>query len=280
MNSSFCPPMIPREIHKKIRQTEIRTNRVVTGFAAGARHGEKNQLVFWPALTCVLSPGRGFQPVTLSISPAVHPANPVAGISKDAGSDSPSPWGEGRDEGGRETNFPLTGLSFQPPAQLRRIPRPMPDSKNFDFTMFDVDGEVNRVRPRFGHFGFPRQCCRQPKSFRVLSQSLQKRLKFIIKSQTNASFAFFIPVHSLIPFQFGFGLRNDFERHFLARRRFLISAETSSMGVPRPGCFNASSARRSSSAICSGVSSSSKSWTTSRIFSNASCCSANGSLQN
>ena len=39
---------------------------------------------------------------------------------------------------------------------------------------------------------------------------------------------------------------------FPARKRFLISAETSSIGVPRPGFFRASSARRSSSAICSG----------------------------
>jgi hypothetical protein len=30
-------------------------------------------------------------------------ANPVAGISKEAARASPSPWGEGRDEGGRET---------------------------------------------------------------------------------------------------------------------------------------------------------------------------------
>ncbi|HLP78850.1 MAG TPA: hypothetical protein VK327_18255, partial [Candidatus Paceibacterota bacterium] len=29
--------MIPREILKKIRQIELRTNRVVTGFAVGAR---------------------------------------------------------------------------------------------------------------------------------------------------------------------------------------------------------------------------------------------------
>jgi hypothetical protein len=29
--------MIPREILKKIRQIELRTNRLVTGFAAGAR---------------------------------------------------------------------------------------------------------------------------------------------------------------------------------------------------------------------------------------------------
>ena len=32
------------------------------------------------------------------------PANPAAGIFKKAGSVSPSPWGEGRDEGGRLTN--------------------------------------------------------------------------------------------------------------------------------------------------------------------------------
>ncbi len=36
--------MIPREILKKIRQIELRTNRIVT------------ESVFWPALTCVLSP--------------------------------------------------------------------------------------------------------------------------------------------------------------------------------------------------------------------------------
>ncbi len=97
--------MIPREILKKIRQIEIRTNRLVTEFAAGARLDGGIQLVFWPALTCVLSPRRGFQPVTLPLCPAVRPANPIAGFSKDAGSVSPSPWGEGRDEGGRETNF-------------------------------------------------------------------------------------------------------------------------------------------------------------------------------
>jgi len=30
------------------------------------------------------------------------PANPVARIFKETANDSPSPWGEGRDEGGRE----------------------------------------------------------------------------------------------------------------------------------------------------------------------------------
>jgi len=36
----------------------------------------------------------------------------------------------------------LAGISFQPPPQFRRIPRAMPDGKNFDFTVFRVDAEV------------------------------------------------------------------------------------------------------------------------------------------
>jgi hypothetical protein len=46
-------------------------------------------------------------------------------------------------------------------------------------------------------------------------------------------------------------------RFGLARRRFRISVKTLSAVLPRPGCFKASSARRSSSAACSGVSESS-----------------------
>ena len=42
-----------------------------------------------------------------------RPANPVARIFKETADDSPSPWGEGRDEGGRESKadgaHPQTG---------------------------------------------------------------------------------------------------------------------------------------------------------------------------
>lgn len=137
--------MIPREIPKKIRPTGTRPNGLVT------------ELVFWPALTCVLSPRRGFQPTTthLVYSPG-RLAHPAAGFPKDAVSVSPSPWGEGWDEGGRKKDFLLP------------------------------------------------------------------------YSRSRAS-------------------------------RSSISAKTCSAGIPRPGFLSASSARRSSSAICSGVSSSSKS---------------------
>jgi hypothetical protein len=169
--------MTLREILKKIRQIEIRTNRIVPELAAGARLCEPQhsrlawgreisqrvlaceaaagrrpalrsgarastrftvpkpgasetspapnavralkrrerrapaasergiQLVFSPALTCVLSPRRGFQPFTFPVSPTGLLSNPAAIITKESASIPPSPWGEGRDEGGRKTNF-------------------------------------------------------------------------------------------------------------------------------------------------------------------------------
>jgi hypothetical protein len=164
--------MIPREILKKIRQIELRTNRLVTGLGERARLGRSQRrprrwhermgtsrtfpavitrvvrregasngsrggcapqislspaqqvvgeylLVFWSALTCVLSPRRGFQAAALPAGLAGNPANPVTGISQDAAGVSPSRsvfaslrrdsistapkrsaggWGEGRDE--------------------------------------------------------------------------------------------------------------------------------------------------------------------------------------
>ena len=97
--------MIPREILKKIRQIELRTNRLGSGSAVSVCPGGMNQSVFSLALTCVLSPGRGFPPIALSVDSQGHPANPVAGYFRDAAGASPSPWGEGWDEGDRGTSF-------------------------------------------------------------------------------------------------------------------------------------------------------------------------------
>ena len=126
--------MIPREILKKIRQIELRTNRLVTGSADGARAsarftvrkpgasdsisqltsirtlkrrerraptrvGGESQSVSLFALTCVLSPRRGFHSVTSLVCPIARPNSPAAGIVKEAASISPSPWGEGRELG-------------------------------------------------------------------------------------------------------------------------------------------------------------------------------------
>ena len=226
--------MIPREILKTIPQIELRTNRIVTGFAPGARLCEPQH--------CRWSEG-------VENSGCVFQVASAAGCRPAL-------------------------RSLQPSSQLRRIPRAMPDGKNLNFAAFRVDSEVNRVGPRLGQLGFVRQTCRQSQSFGPVFERLEKSLKCVIESPTLTDFLRLIPVHGLIPLPLGHGLRDDFERHFFASRRFLISAETSSMCVPRPGCLSASSARRSSSATCSGVSSSSN---RSRSCSKTSRCSSNGS---
>src|SRR5579859_4793762 len=58
----------------------------------------KNGLVSLSALTCVLSPGRGFRLGTISCYPTGNVNDSGAGFSQESGSVSPSPWGEGRDE--------------------------------------------------------------------------------------------------------------------------------------------------------------------------------------
>jgi len=208
--------MIPREILKKIQQSKITRNRVVTWFSDGG----------------LVQPSR-----------------------------------RGR----------LAGFSFQPTAQLDRITASVPNGNHFDFAMLLVNGEINRVRPRLWHSSLSCQPRRKSKSFRISSQRSQKPSELVVELQTNAPFALFIPINALIPLQLGLAVGNDFESHFLARRRFLISTETSSIAVPRPGFLSASSARRSSSVICSGVNSSSNSP---RIRRKTSRCSPNGSLRN
>src|ERR1700720_178288 len=120
-------------------------------------------------------------------------------------------------------------FSFQPAAEVGGVPGAMPDGQ---------------------HFGFASQACGEWKAFRLPGKGLQKRADRVVQPQADPELALLVPVNSFIPVSFRFGGSNDFERHFLARRRFLISAETSSIGVPRPGFFKASSARRSSSAAC------------------------------
>ena len=192
--------MIPREILKKIRQIEIRTNRVVT-----------------------------------------------------------------------ET---LADFSFHPLPQFGRIPRAVPDGNHFDLVMCFVDGKIDCVRPA-------KHLC--PAAFATgfgKSKRLgSNRSHYLVhlKHETNAeSFRLFlIPSNRLPKFSRGLRLVDDPKAHFLYLSN--ISSRNSFHGVPRPGCFKASSARRSSSAICSGVSSSSNLL---RSCSKTSRCSSNGSLSN
>ena len=195
--------MIPREILKKIRQIEIRTNRVVT-----------------------------------------------------------------------ET---LAGASLQPPAQSRRIPRAVPDSADYNFRSFPFDGEINRIWPRFWEFGLSGQSAGKGKPLWIFANDSEKNTQLAGKSLAQSRFTFVVEINRLGEFPFGFFFNADPKTHRLARNRFSMSDTTSSSGRQRSGCASARSARRSSSAICFGVSSSSN---LSRSCSKTSRCSSNGSLSN
>jgi hypothetical protein len=319
--------MIPREILKKIRPSELRTNRLVTGSAFGARASARFtvrqpaasnlnsppnsvrmlkrrerrapahfaagiQLVSLSALTCVLSPRRGFQPAALLDHLADRSNNPVAGCSKDAVSVSPSPWGEGRDEGGRETNFDSNcchalrlGLRPQPRSdalchsspQFRRIPRAIENRNDADVVSVDVKVDAVTMKPfeQSRLAGFP---AGKSKAFGVFQNCFDGMIDFSLKPIAQAGLLFIIPKNRFVEFKASGGQENDFARH-AARRAFNFcraSARTCSQGMPRSGCCRSSSARRSSSSFCSCESSSSKSPNSVSMVSTRSRRSASG----
>ena len=277
--------MIPREILKKIRQIELRTNRIVTGSAAGARASARftartpaaskanpalnsirtlkrrerrapaisrrgNEMMFWPALTCFLSPRRGFQPFTHSVYPAGNSTNPVAGFSKDSGSVSPSPWGEGRDEGGRETNFSLAGFLFQPPFQFYWVSCAMKDRHNGENVA--LDRKVNAVGLESFQTDFARPTAHPTEDFRLRLCVVHGLKNCLGKLLSQAGRFIFIPSNGLEEFGLGFRLEKRIQIHHQPKRS-RISALTCSKGIPRRGFFSNSARRRSSSAACSGV---------------------------
>jgi len=253
--------MIAREIIRKFRRSEICRNPVGVGPAGSSfpQGGSSLATLGWVAQSFQdWADGRRLMP--------------VVNISTDAGSVSPSPWGEGRDEGGRGTNFPITGGSFQTPAQFRRIACAVPNGQHFDFGVCFVDNEINRVRPA-KHTSLASSASGFGESKRLGRNRRNNLVRFQGKSNSQPFGLALISGHSFPKFKSGFRVVNDPESHFLYLSS--ISSRNCSHGMPRPGFFSASSARRSSSAICSGVSSSSN---LSRSCSNISRCSSNGSL--
>ena len=226
--------MIPREILKKIRQIELRTNRLVTGFAPGARlcepqHSRLSENVKNSELvrSCAAAAGR---------APALR--------------------------------------SLQPSPQFGRIPSTMPHSNHLNLGTSFVDGEVNGVRPAVNtclaafetSFGKPKR----------LGGNRGHHLVHFKKEPDAKSFRLaLIPGNRFAEFKCGFDIVDEPKAHFLYLSN--VSSRNSSHGIPRPEFLSASSARRSSSAACSGVRSASNS---SRSFSKTSRCSSNGSLWN
>jgi len=71
----------------------------------------KGAMVVTLALILTFSPGEKEQRSHLSGFADNRPANPAAGFSRETGDDSPSPGGEGWDEGERGTFFNATDLA-------------------------------------------------------------------------------------------------------------------------------------------------------------------------
>jgi len=226
--------MIPREILKKIRQSEIRTNRIVTGFAAGARLCE-------PRNSRIAQSRRSSQHVL------------------------PGEVAAGRRPALR---------SFQPPAQFCRIPCAVKDGNYNHHGRIIEQCEVDGIRP-VQHFYLLGSRPGKRKSFAVFGGFGKCGVDFTRKSLTHPVGLRIIPSNRLVEFRLGLGFEGDLKTHFLARYRFSISAMTSSSGRQRSGCARASAARRSSSAICSGVSLGSNS---SRRRAKTWYCSSNDSL--
>jgi|SRR5665213_2468269 len=271
--------MIPREILKKIRQIELRTNRIVTATLAG--------FSFQPS------------PQFRRIPRAVKNRNHGENIILDCEVDAVCPEAFQADFAGAATHFAK---------EFRLKQRPIHRTKNFAgkfltqarrFIFILVDG-----LEEFGlGFGLEKgiQIHHHPKRSRIsaltCSKGIPRRGFFSNSARRRSSSAVCSGVSSSSKppyFSKTFSatlccccggncsicsrisvafMAAIYAFDSLAQARFFrreasrssISAKTCSAGIPRPGFFRASSARRSSSAICSGVSSSSNSVNSSKI---------------
>jgi hypothetical protein len=150
----------------------------------------------------------------------------------------------------------LTLVSCQPAMQFRRISGAMPYGNHFNFRVWFINDKINRVWPArhlcpaalASDLRKPERVCRNRRSHLVHIEN---------KPNTQSLTLAFVPGYSFLKFKSSFGVMNDPETHFLYLAN--VSSRNWFHETPRPGFLSASSARRSSSAICSGVSPSSRS---------------------
>jgi len=165
------------------------------------------------------------------------------------------------------------GFLFQPFLQVGGIAGAMPDRGNFNFLMRLDNDKVNGVWP-INHPGFATFSTRFGEEQGMGRNRLHYRLHLKHKTKPEAFGLYFIPGNCLAKFHGGCRIMDNPKAHYLYLRS--ISSRKSSQGVPRPGFFRASSARRSSSATCCGVNSASPSPNSAQIFSATSYCSSGG----
>lgn len=167
----------------------------------------------------------------------------------------------------------MTGGLFDPSPQSRRIACAMPDGNNLDFGAGFVDHKIDGVWPAsnacLASFASSPGKTKWPGRDRTYH-----RIDFLDKPDSKSRSLVFIPGHRLPKFKRRFGVVDDTKSHFLYLAS--ISSRMTSHGTPRPGFFNASSDRRSSSATCSCVSESSKPPNSMSMISTSSRRSASG----
>ena len=138
------------------------------------------------------------------------------------------------------------------------------------------NGKINGIRP-LRHPNFSSQLTYASIFFRFVCHSPQKAPKSVGKPLAHSGLALVVPRDRFLKFYFRFRRKEEVENHFLSPNFFSSSAKTTSKGIQRSGCSLASFERRSNSAICSGVRSSSP--YSSQILSINSRCSGLGRLR-
>ena len=225
--------MIPREILKKIRQIEIRTNRLVSRLAVSVCPGRTNQSVFWSALTCILSPRRGFPLRAFLVCPEGHPTNPAEGYFKDAASIPPSPWGEGRDEGGRETSFFFT-KNLLPVFQLLRFAARVENRENHNTLWLNQEVNHKRKTTKNDRASDLSSDFREP--FGVTRDALKVLLDGGSKFAAQTFALAFVPGNGIVKFLFRDTSKDEAALHlrYFASSFFLASShETTALGLLR-----------------------------------------------
>lgn len=295
--------MIPCEILKKFRQIEMRPNRSVNhsiaqsdaripaGFRPrpdssamrGIGHNpdgvEEVSIPFTQGSSCVATLGWRTQSLWDCLNRIVKGGTGGAQVSARFGAseiDAPKTAGTtiaiGRLER-RERRAPAA--SFQPSLQFRGISRIMPKGGDYHFGSLAFDDKKDGIGPRFWKPSFASQATDEAIAFRILADCPKEGAQVAGKSLSQSRLPIVVEVDRGSEFPFRFLFNDRPKTHRTARNRFSMSATTSSSGRQSSGCVSARSARRSSSAICSGVSASSN---FSRRCSKTSRCSSKGSL--
>jgi|SRR5579884_472191 len=160
---------------------------------------------------------------------------------------------------------------FQPKAQGVWISAWMINGKNANFVMFNR--KINAV------FEFRHPClayCRRKLTeyLRIALDSFKEVFQFLLEFGRQFRLMLRVPGNCFKIVRLR-GRSEPNTPHFKPKR-LRASSRTCSHGIPACGFLRNSSARRSSSAICSGESSSSNSPNSCRMVSTISCCSSNG----